>query len=131
MIESPTMNSNTPPQPGDEEFDEVYYLAKYRDVADAVARGGRKSGHAHYIAVGKAKGRHPSARHEAAARGLPEPPPPLPAPAPEDFDPEYYWTAYPLAVDEVDRGIVGDFREHYERLGRPRGYHPNRKSAGG
>jgi len=44
----------------DSDFDEEYYLARYPDIAEAVARGQLPDGASHYIRWGRAEGRHPS-----------------------------------------------------------------------
>ncbi len=120
-------------------FDEAYYLARYPDVAHAVATRGRASGWAHYVAVGRAKGRFANAEEEArkAAPKPPAAPAPKPqaAPAPPraadpaEFDARFYCDHYPQAVAEVDRGLAADFREHYETYGRHRGYLRNKAAA--
>src|SRR5262249_20175435 len=50
-----------PETPGVPAFNEVYYLRPYADAAAAVAAGQYKTGLAHYLAVGAAKGYRPHA----------------------------------------------------------------------
>ena len=119
----------------DDAFDEEYYLAKYPDVAAAVAARGWPSGQAHYEAVGRARGRHPSATAEQAARAPappPTPPAPIPtrptAPPPPGFDAGFYLAAYPQAEADIAAHQAEDAHSHYIRLGRHRGYLPNRRA---
>jgi phytanoyl-CoA hydroxylase len=129
----------------DEDFDEAWYLAKYPDVAVAVARGDWKSGYAHWIRVGQSAGRIGSAPREIAR--IQESSSPRPAtssrpatsrqtdaseaaiapvaPQLEIFDSDYYGQCYPLAADEIARGMAVDLDDHYRKLGRSRGYLPN------
>jgi Phytanoyl-CoA dioxygenase (PhyH) len=106
------------------DFDEAWYLAKYPDVAAAVAKGVWKSGFEHFDRIGRQRGRLGSARRAdgavltAAA-----------ATATDDdmaFEPEWYLRAYPLAAEEIGRGAVPDPYTHYQSVGRHRGYLPNR-----
>ncbi len=126
------------------EFDEGYYLARYPDVARAVAAGGRPNGWSHYAEIGRAKGRFATAQEEAlkvppkprpaAAPPAAAPPaaavplPAAPAPAGLDFDARFYCEHYPQAVADVDHGLAADFQEHYLRYGRHRGYLPNKRA---
>jgi hypothetical protein len=85
-------------------FDEALYLQRYDDVAQAVARGEWSSGYAHYCAVGRSKGR----------RGSPE------------VDEVWYQAAYPNARRDIEAGWAKDPTDHYLRIGRQRGYLPNK-----
>ncbi|MCX7383229.1 MAG: phytanoyl-CoA dioxygenase family protein [Alphaproteobacteria bacterium] len=178
------MNADSASQPMPDEaveFDEMFYLARYPDVARVVSLGGRASGYSHYVEIGRSKGRFASARDEAmrsgpvvlppgqrpapmALRAVPPPParmasvvslpPAIPAPTvalvpavtkapavttadrlalnntdPNAFDARFYCDHYPMAVADVDRGLAADFREHYDRYGRHRGYLPNKRAS--
>jgi hypothetical protein len=116
-------------------FDEDWYLLTYPDVAEAVARGGWKSGFDHYEKVGRERGRFASAADKArrpeAAKERPASSagdnPPTPASAASDeFDARFYAEAYPLAREEVADRVAADFTDHYVRFGRHRGYLPNK-----
>jgi phytanoyl-CoA hydroxylase len=87
-------------------FDEALYLQRYDDVAQGVACGEWPSGYAHYCAVGRSQGRC----------GSPE------------VDERWYQTAYPSARLDVEAGWAKDISDHYLRIGRQRGYLPNKKA---
>ncbi len=110
-----------------DDFDEAWYLAKYPDVAASVAHGGWKSGREHYERLGKSHGRLGSASAAKAPAAEPSAPPPA-APRDETFNAEYYASSYPLAVDEVRLGVSFSLEEHYRKIGRHRGYLPNRNA---
>jgi hypothetical protein len=81
------------------QFDEVFYLKTYPDVANAVRTGGFKSGRDHYANCGFREGRNGFA-----------------------FDQLWYSTAYLDAAWEVGRGEYSDLRHHYVEAGALRGY---------
>jgi hypothetical protein len=87
-------------------FDEAAYLQRYDQVAQAVAGGEWPSGYAHYCAVGRSAG----------LCGLPE------------VDENWYQQAYPAATRDIDAGWAKNLTDHYLRLGRHRGYLPNRNA---
>jgi len=80
-------------------FDESFYLARYGDVAQAVASRGMPSGRHHFERFGFAEGR-------------------------EAFpvDRAWYCQTYPVAAFELGQGDVYDVTDHYVQLGRARGY---------
>ncbi len=82
-------------------FDEAFYLDANPDVAEAVRRGFRDSGFAHYVSNGRGEGRNPFR-----------------------FDRVWYSRQYPLAAIEVGQGDYNSLRDHYVRIGRSRGYRP-------
>jgi SAM-dependent methyltransferase len=91
------------------DFDEAYYLASNPDVAREVAAGGFETGYHHYVAYGRAEGRHPRA-HRAAA------------PSADDYRdrvgsrwseaPEVaasgYWMAHPMVRERLNHLASGD-----------------------
>ena len=83
------------------DFDEAAYLARYKDIADAVAAGDVASGWAHYDAHGRGEGRIGS-----------------------NFDAAFYLRSYPAALRDVEAGLARDARDHYRRFGKARGYVP-------
>ena len=83
------------------DFDEAAYLARYRDIADAVADGRVASGWAHYDAHGRSEGRKGS-----------------------NFDTTFYLQSYPAASREIESGLARDGVDHYRRFGKSRGYLP-------
>jgi phytanoyl-CoA hydroxylase len=85
-------------------FDEALYLQRYQDVAEAVACGEWPSGYSHYCIVGRTEGR--SGSHEV--------------------DETWYQKAYPKVRGEIDAGWAANARDHYLRVGRHRGYLPNK-----
>ncbi len=85
-------------------FDECLYLQRYEDVAEAVARGEWPSGYAHYCTVGRSEGRSGTA----------------------EVDEGWYQKAYPNARRDIEAGWAKDLNDHYRRIGRHRGYLPNR-----
>ena len=90
-------------------FDEAWYLKRNRDIAAAVEKGTIASGYAHWVVDGRLEGRKaPPGYNESLT-----------------FDEEFYGRAYPQAVAEVAAGRALTLRQHYETLGRPRGYVPN------
>lgn len=89
------------------EFDEVWYLDRYPDVAQAVRNGVIPSGRHHYINFGRDEGRLPCAYA---------------------FDPEWYAATYPLAIAETEDASPSALRQHYLNVGRFRGYLAHRKS---
>ena len=82
-------------------FDEAFYLHRNPDVAEAVQRGFRDSGLAHYVSNGRGEGRDPFR-----------------------FDKAWYSRRYPLAAIEVGQGDYNSLRDHYICIGRSRGYRP-------
>ena len=92
-------------------FDEDWYLARYPDVAAAVASGTLPSGLAHYVTLGKNEGRHP---HPAAS---------------PHFDARWYAGSYPLAVAEAGSSEPAALEQHYARFGRFRGYLPHARAS--
>lgn len=87
------------------EFDEVWYLEKYPDVAQAVQNGDMPSGRVHYIRYGREEGRLGFA-----------------------FDPDWYAATYPLAAAEASGADPLVLRQHYLAAGRFRGYLAHRNS---
>lgn len=81
------------------EFDEVWYLGKYPDIAEAVRDGVIPSGRNHYIRFGRDEGRLGFA-----------------------FDPDWYAATYPLAVAEAGDADHASLSRHYLNVGRFRGY---------
>jgi len=86
------------------EFDEVWYLEKYPDVAQAVQNGDLPSGRVHYLRYGRDEERLGFA-----------------------FDPDWYAATYPLVAAEAGDADPLVLRQHYLNAGRFRGYlaHPN------
>ncbi len=82
-------------------FDEATYLARYKDIADAVADGRIASGWVHYDAHGREEGRK--------------------APG---FDGDFYLRSYPSAGHDIAAGLARDAAEHYLRFGKARGFLP-------
>jgi hypothetical protein len=64
----------------------------------------------HYVKYGRAEGRSPSAESYERAR----------------FDEDWYAASYPMARVDVEVGAAASWAEHYEKIGRARGYLPNR-----
>ncbi len=79
--------------------DEAFYLARYADVAEAVAGGGMPSGAYHYQHFGFREGREPCA-----------------------VDKAWYCQTYPIAAVELGQGDALDPADHWITLGRDRGY---------
>ncbi len=88
------------------EFDEEWYLERYPDVAESVARGGLPSGYAHFLQVGHLRGR----------LGVPQ------------IDEAWYLGAYPVASREIEAGKAENCVQHYLKFGRYRGYLTDRKA---
>jgi hypothetical protein len=86
----------------DFEFDEAWYLKAYPDIAKAVQEGTLPSGLTHYIRCGRDEGRLASA-----------------------FDPAWYARSYPIAVQEVGSTESRALQQHYQNVGRFRGYRPS------
>lgn len=86
-----------------ERFDEDYYLSVNPDVLDGIAAGYFVNGYHHYRLHGRAEGR-------------------LCAPV---FDPLWYARVYPMVGADIDRGRAHDAWDHWQRIGRYRGYLPN------
>ena len=80
-------------------FDEAFYLAKYPDIADAVAGGHFPSGRHHYENFGFAEGRDPCR-----------------------IDKAWYCQTYPIAAVEMSQGDAIDPLRHWISLGAFRGY---------
>ncbi|HQT68606.1 MAG TPA: phytanoyl-CoA dioxygenase family protein [Acetobacteraceae bacterium] len=87
-------------------FDEEFYLGAYPDVRAAIEAGIFASGYAHFQLHGRAEGR----------------------PGAPPFDAAWYQSAYPWAVRDVEIGRARDFWQHYHKMGRHRGYLPNRSA---
>jgi hypothetical protein len=85
-------------------FDEKWYIAKYPDVAAAIAGGIFKSGRHHFIEVGYFEGRRP-----------------------RDFevDEKWYLEAYPDVADSVGKGVIRSARQHFNEHGYDEGRSPS------
>ncbi len=86
-------------------FDEPFYIARYPDVAAAVAGGHMPSGRHHYEHHGFAEGREPL-----------------------EIDRAWYCQSYPIAAVELGQGDALDVVDHWVTLGRERGYRRSRGS---
>jgi hypothetical protein len=95
------------------DFDEIWYLNQYPDVARAVENGIMGSGFDHYIAHGRVEGRSPNGNK-------PEPT--------EVFDAAWYGKTYLLVPQEVDATDAAALEQHYKDIGRHRGYLPNQQA---
>ena len=124
-------------QAQEQDFDEAWYLQTYGDVAASVARGGWKSGYHHFDKVGRERGRFRSAAHQAtrlADQRLVRSGPSLDTPSvtpgqsavTDSLDVGFYTSAYPLAREELAAGLAATASEHYSKIGKHRGYLPNR-----
>ncbi len=82
------------------EFSEAFYLARYPDVAAAVAAGHRRNGYDHYLTDGAREMRTP---HPA-------------------MDLAWYVGAYPEICDDLRCGRATDAFDHYLRIGAARGW---------
>lgn len=91
-------------------FDEAAYLEANPDVAESVRNGTLTSGYAHWMASGRAEGRIPPSGYTEGVT----------------FDAEWYAASYHAAAPEIASGRVKDAEEHYQQIGRARGYLPNR-----
>jgi hypothetical protein len=92
----------TPAEAAD--FDEAWYLRRYPDIAEAIAKGELGSGFEHYTRHGQAEGRLPCA----------------------PFNAEWYASAYPIATVEAGSSDPTVLQSHYESCGKYRGYLPDR-----
>ncbi len=81
-------------------FAEAFYLARYPDVAAAVAAGELRNGYQHFLSDGAREMRAP---HPA-------------------IDLAYYVEAHPEVRTDLAAGRVGDAFTHYLRIGLPRGW---------
>lgn len=90
------------------DFDEAEYLAKNPDVADAVAKGGVRSGRYHYVMTGYLENRL------GGAFG---------------FDEKWYLEAYPDVAAAIRQKSVGSAWEHYSNTGIYEWRSPNAKVA--
>lgn len=86
-------------------LDEAFYLARYPDIAGAVAGGHMPSGLHHYRHFGFAEGREPCA-----------------------VDRAWYCRTYPIAAVELGQGDALDPLDHWVAMGRERGYRPSQES---
>lgn len=86
------------------DFDEAWYLRRYPDIAEAIAKGDLRSAFEHYTRHGQAEGRSPRA----------------------PFNAEWYSSAYPLAEIEAGSSDPAALKAHYEASGKFRGYLPDR-----
>jgi phytanoyl-CoA hydroxylase len=95
------------------EFDAEFYLRAYPDVAEAIRAGVCQSALDHYLSHGRTEGRlgtHPSTADLSK------------------FDAAWYAKSYPLAAEESSPTDAALLEQHYDRIGRHRGYKPNRKA---
>lgn len=90
-------------------FDEDWYLSKYCDVAHAVKDGLYDCGLTHFIAHGFAAGNLPCRDFTGFAA----------------FNEAWYLSMYPMASADINAGRAANAKDHYDRLGRFRGYLPN------
>jgi hypothetical protein len=84
-------------------FDEKWYLAKYPDVAEAVAGGIFASGRQHFIEVGYFEGRRPGEF---------------------EVDEKWYVATYPDVADGIKRGKIKSALQHFNDHGYEEGRHP-------
>ena len=82
-------------------FDEEFYLGRYPEVRESLARGFMPTGRSHFEHHGYEEGRE----------AFP-------------LDPIWYTTQYPLAALEAGQGDYKDLHHHYLSIGRHRGYVP-------
>ena len=87
-------------------FNEADYLARYPDVATAVAAGNYANGWAHYEHHGRREGRQVCA-----------------------FDEKFYLGFYRIVAQDVAVGRAANAYEHFIMLGRGRGYLPQKDAA--
>lgn len=86
-------------------FVEADYLAMYPDIAQAIKSGNLSNALSHFLVHGRDEGR----------KGY-------------IFDEPWYARSYPLAVLEVESGKARSLQEHYETVGRHRGYIPHQNA---
>jgi hypothetical protein len=87
----------------EERYDEAFYLQMNPDVLDGIRDGNFIDGYHHYRLHGRAEGRT----------------------AAPDFDAGWYRASYPMAARDIQTGRVHSAWEHYQKLGKFRGYLPN------
>gem|GEM_PF-1169282 len=87
---------------GIDQFDELYYTNRYRDVAESITAGVWHNGLMHYAISGRASRRVASPKVDEA----------------------WYESAYPMAAHDLAAGKATRFADHYHRIGRYRGYLP-------
>jgi len=96
--------AETPSDAGEaDNFDEDYYLAVNPDVIEGITAGYFVDGHHHYRLHGRAEGRICT---------------PL-------FDAAWYGRVYPMVAADIEQGRARDHWDHWQRIGRYRGYLPN------
>jgi phytanoyl-CoA hydroxylase len=91
-------------------FDDAWYLAANPDVARGVAEGDYSSGHDHWFRAGRAENRIAPPDYDKGDR----------------FDAKWYRDSYHAAALDIANGRAADLLDHYTRIGRYRGYLPNR-----
>ena len=84
-------------------FDEKWYLARYPDVAEAVAAGVFSSGRHHFIEVGYFEGRFPSEL---------------------EVDEKWYLATYPDIAEGIKKGKIKSARQHFNEFGYDEGRRP-------
>jgi len=92
------------------DFDEVFYLETYPDIAQSVGEGVFPSGYEHYLRHGRAEGR----------LGIP----PLRVEIPADFDESWYLREYPDIAAAVQKGRLASGYQHWVETGRTEGRLP-------
>ena len=102
-------NATALPKSAPADFDEVWYLEQYADIAAAVRAGNFRSAFDHWTRIGKLEGRLPPPGYSEGAT----------------FDADWYGKVYHAAVQDIAAGRAEDFHDHYLKLGRFRGYLPN------
>ena len=83
--------------------DEAWYLTRYPDVADAIARGIVRSAHEHFVQDGYFEGRLPFEIQ---------------------VDEGWYLSRYPDVAQGVERGDFEAGRDHFNKLGYMEGREP-------
>ena len=103
VVESVTQDNGAGLKQSDERYDEDYYLMVNPDVVNGIAAGYFENGYHHYRLHGRDEGR-------------------IGAPV---FDAAWYCRIYPMATTDIENGRARDAWDHWQRIGRYRGYLPN------